>query len=146
MPDGTLVTYGVDGRAIIWRADDFSIVRSFDGHHARVEGVDFVACDNHFISVGDDGRLLKWSPADREVTTLFATHLPLMRVEFLAANCTAVIADAGGSVWHVRGPDDAVRVRSPDGDRVTLLRASTSGRFVVIGTAAGQVSILDSDS
>jgi WD40 repeat protein len=69
-----------------------------------------------------------------------------MNLEVLAASDTAVVADSAGSVWHIRGKDDALRVRSPDGDIVTLLRASPTGHFVVIGTAAGHVSILDSNS
>ena len=142
--DGLLLSYGPDGRVLAWRPDDLSIVRRFEEHHSRVEGIALIDHDHLVLSIGDDGRLLRWSPHDEEAITLFETKLPLVKLAALATDDTAVVADSSGSVWHVRNRDASQQIRSPDGDRISLLRASPDGRLVAVGTERGNVTIYES--
>src|SRR6185295_4248952 len=138
-----LLSAGVDGKILLWDMTDLSIVARFDGHHARINGTELSDQGHQILSVGDDGRLLGWSPERNETREMFATKLPLTMLEVLATDDSAVICDAAGSVWHVQSDQRATLLRRPDGELVTLLRASRDGRLVVIGTAQGRVSVFD---
>jgi WD40 repeat protein len=142
--EGLLLSYGPDGRVLVWRMEDLSIIRRFEEHHARVEGIALIDHDRLVLSIGDDGRLLRWSPHDAETITLFKTRLPLVKLAALATDDTVVVADSSGSVWHVRSRDVAHQIRSPDGNRISLLRASPDGRLVAVGTERGDVTIYES--
>src|SRR5262249_12462180 len=144
MADGLLLSYGPDGRVLVWRMKDLSIVRRFEEHHARVEGVALIDHDRLVLSIGDVGRLLRWSPHADETIALFKTRLPLVKLAALATDDTVVVADSSGSVWHVRSRDVAQQIRSPDGNRISLLRASPDGRLVAVGTERGDVTIYES--
>jgi WD40 repeat protein len=142
--EGLLLSYGFDGRVILWRPDDLTVVRRFEDHHARVEDVRVLDHENLILSVGDDGRLLSWSPYSHGSVTLFKTGSPLTTLELLASDDTIVVADALGSVWHVRDQRSSDQIRHPDGDLVTLLRASPDGHLLAVGTDHGDVIIYDS--
>jgi WD40 repeat protein len=144
MPNGLFLSYGFDGKIIVWQPDDLSVVRKFEEHQARVEDIGFVDQGRRILSVGDDGRLLSWSLNDARFSVLFKARHPLTNVEVLTSNGTSVVSDASGAVWHVPGEGIATLIRPADGDLVTLLRASSDGHFVAIGTERGDVTILDS--
>jgi WD40 repeat protein len=144
MPDGVLLSYGFDGRVRVWRTDDLSLLHSFDGHGSRVEAIDLGDHGRLILSVGDDGRLFRWSPDGQNVRLLFSTDLPLMNLQSLAIDDSAVVADIAGSVWHVQANGTSSLLRSPNGDIVTLLRASSDGRLVAVGTEHGTVTVFDS--
>jgi WD40 repeat protein len=139
-----LVTYSLDGQARVWLPPSLSLVRAFKDHHSRVEDLDLTDHGRRILTVGDDGRLLSWRPEGEGFSTLFATSLPLVSLEALATDDTAVVADAAGAVWHVQNKKSPTLVRAANGDVVSLLRASPDGQLVVIGTGKGHVAILDS--
>jgi WD40 repeat protein len=139
--DQLVVTYGLDGKVIVWNTKDFSVVRRFTEHHSRVEDLEFIEHENELLSVGDDGRLLAWSPTNDRVMTMFSTQRPLMNLETLTKDSTAVVSDSAGMVWHVQAPGKFSVLRATDGDAVTVLRASPSGHLLVVGTAGGAVTI-----
>src|ERR1043166_9744330 len=49
-----------------------------------------------------------------------------------------LISDSPGSVWDVSLAGEVCKVRDPDG-AVTLPRASTDGKYVVVGTEASTI-------
>jgi WD40 repeat protein len=140
-----LVSYGFDGRVVVWRSNDLSVARRFVEHHSRIEDLDLIDHDRTIVSVGDDGRLLAWDPEGTEIRTLFSTHLPLISVEALADD-SLVATDAAGSIWHVATDRPSRQIREPNGDLVTIVRASLDGSLVAIGTENGHVSILDTQT
>jgi eukaryotic-like serine/threonine-protein kinase len=146
LPTGYLLTYGYDNRAVVWRLNDLSIVRTLEDHHSRISDADDVGHGSRILTVGEDGRLLSWSAIGDDLEVLFATSTPLRTVETLSMDQTAVVADAGGSVWHVVGANSATLIRKPNADLITLLRASPDGRLVAIGTERGELVVLDTST
>jgi WD40 repeat protein len=108
-----------------------------------VESAAYIDPGHRVVSVGDDGRLLAWSPDTGEVSALYSRPLPLTALEVLKRNDQVVVQDVAGSIWDV-SPSKAVRqVRNSDGATVTVLRASADGRLVATGTDNGTVVIYD---
>src|SRR5262249_24360288 len=98
------------------------------------------------VSVGDDGRLLAWSPDGSDVSVLFRHASPLTGVVALPRNHHVVIKDAEGSVWDVSLDGETRKVRDADGATVTVLRASADGAYVATGTDTGMVVVYESSS
>jgi WD40 repeat protein len=144
-PDGSsMLAYGYDGTVSVWRTGDRALLRSFSEHRGPIGEVDY-ATANRIVSVGDDGKLLQWSPSGADVTELFRSTSPLRRLEVLSFNEHIVVNDSKGNVWDV-APDHATKqIRNADGSIITILRASRDGRFLAIGTDSGLVVVYETE-
>jgi WD40 repeat protein len=89
--------------------------------------------------VGDDGRLLVWSPAGDDVEVRFAHGSPLTGIEVLASTDHAIVHDAHGGVWEVSPTGALTQVREPGEPVVTTMVASPRGDYLALGTGTGEV-------
>jgi WD40 repeat protein len=146
-PDGkTLLSYGYDDTVRVWRTADSTMARVLDNHTGAIGEADYTGHGDRIVSVGDDGRLLAWSPEGADMSVLFTHSSPLTRLEVLGYNEHIVVKDTKGGVWDI-SPDRSIRqVRGADGTMITILRASLDGRYVGIGTDRGEVVIYDTAS
>jgi WD40 repeat protein len=143
-PDGQLIlSYGRDGTVRVWRAATGAAVRVIADHASNVEAAAFIEGGRRAVSIGDDGRLLAWSPDGGEVTQLFARPVPLTALAVLGGGDRVVVQDMAGAIWEVYPGRPAREVRKSDGASVTVLRASSDGRLVAIGTDRGTVTVYD---
>jgi WD40 repeat protein len=143
-PDGSAVlSYSADGTVRLWRAGDGAPIRVFADHGRTVHGAAYIDAGRRVVSIGDDGRLLAWSPGGTGSTVLFTQPLALTALEVLRPSDHMVVQDAAGSIWDVAPDGQARQVRKPDGASVTVLRASLDGRLVATGTDKGSVVVYD---
>jgi serine/threonine protein kinase/WD40 repeat protein len=146
-PDqSSLLTYSYDGTVRVWRTGDFTLSRVLSDHASLVEEADYIEYGRRIVSVGDDGRLLAWSPDGADVSVLFEHSSPLTGLEVLKRNSHIVVKDATGSIWDVSPDRAARRVRNGDGATVTALRASADGNFVATGTDTGVVIVYETSN
>jgi WD40 repeat protein len=146
-PDGSsILSLAYDGTVRTWRAGDTTMLRRFAEHAGMVEDVDYVEHGRRVVSVGDDGRLLAWSPGGTDVAVLFEHGSPLTSVEVLRRNDHVVIMDAQGTVWDASLTGELRKVRDADGATLTMLRASPDGHYVAVGTATGAVAVYETAS
>ena len=151
-PDASSVlSYGYDGTIRVWRAKDSTLSRRFADHASVIEGAEYIEHGQRIVSVGDDGRLLVWSPDGRDMLPLFSHESPLTGVVTLArgnhlVNDHVVVKDSEGSVWDISLDHKTRKVRDADGATVTVLRASADGNYVATGTDTGIVTVYDTSS
>jgi WD40 repeat protein len=145
-PDGSsMLTFGYDGTVRVWRARDLALIRSFKAHEGLIGEVDY-ATGRRIVSVGDDGRLLEWSPDGTDTAVLFRCGSPLRRLEVLASSGHVIVDDARGAVWDVAPDRSVIQVRAAAGSPLALLRASPDGKFLAIGTDGGTVVVYETAS
>ena len=146
-PDGSsFLSYSYDGTVRVWRASDATSIRRFTEHAGMVVGVEYVERGRRVVSVGEDGRLLAWSPDGTDVSVLFKHTAPLAGVAVLSRNDHVVVDDAQGSLWDVSLRGEIRKVRDADGAAITRLQASRDGSYVAIGSEPGVVAIYDTSS
>jgi eukaryotic-like serine/threonine-protein kinase len=145
--DGTaILTYSYDGTVRIWRTSDAALLRSFAEHGSLVEEAAFYEGGKRVVSVGDDGRLLAWSPYETTFSVLFKHSVPLTRLEILSHSNHILIQDITGAVWDISPDASSRQLRNRSDDSVTVLRASPDGRFAAIGTSTGEVVIYETSN
>ena len=143
-PDSrSILSYSPDGTARIWRTDDGAPIRVFSDHTRALHGAAHVDGGRRVVSIGDDGRLLAWSPDGTGSTVLFTRPAALTALEVLRPGDHMIVQDAAGSIWDVAPDGQARQVRKADGASVTMLRASLDGRLVATGTNKGSVVVYD---
>ncbi|HEY0477324.1 MAG TPA: WD40 repeat domain-containing serine/threonine-protein kinase [Kofleriaceae bacterium] len=143
-PDGSsIVSRSYDGTLRVWRTRDAALLREVPDHGSMVEDAEYIERGRRIASVGDDGRLLVWSPEGGDLAVRFAQATPLTGVEALAYNDHLVVKDTAGAMWDVAPDGGRRQVRDPDGAAVTVLRASSNGRHVATGTDTGVVTIYE---
>lgn len=141
-PNGKhIITNSFDGTASVWDSESLAPIYTFKEHHSLVSDLDLTNDDSHVVTVGNDGRLLKWPIAGGAFQVLFHTQLSLPYVEVLSHDQTMAVADAAGTVWHINENRTSNVVRHANGDTVSVLRASKDGRLLAIGTSQGNVFI-----
>jgi WD40 repeat protein len=138
----SVLTFSNDGTVRTWRASDGSATGILKEHASIVRSARYVDSDRRVASVGDDGRLLIWSPSSGEVTSLFSRPTPLMSLVVLDHNGHLVVQDAEGSIWEVSPAKDVRLVRKGEGS-VATLRPSTNGRMLAVGPDKGIVVVYD---
>ena len=141
-PDGSSVlSFGRDGSARTWDPRDGRGLRVFTDHAGVVSDAEYIEHGRRVVSVGDDGRLLAWSPAGRDVAVWLAHDGPLTGVEVLPQSDHAVVKDARGGVWDVSPAGAVTTVRAAGGPDVTIMVASPRGDHLALGTAAGELTV-----
>jgi eukaryotic-like serine/threonine-protein kinase len=142
-PDGSsMLAHSYDGTARVWRTSDHALTRTFREHKGLIGDVDYVTSDR-IVSVGDDGKLLQWTPSGSDVTELFRSDAALERLEVLSPNGAIIANDQSGNIWEISSERQARHIRKADGTTITILRASRDGRFVAIGSDAGLVVVYE---
>ncbi|HEX4423703.1 MAG TPA: protein kinase, partial [Kofleriaceae bacterium] len=143
-PDGSSVmSFGRDGSVRTWSPRDATSMRVFTEHAGVVSGAEYIEHGRRIVSVGDDGRLLVWSPAGHDVAVRFAHGSPLTGLEVLAHSDHAVVQDAHGGVWDVSPAGTVTTVREPGGPDVTLMVASPHGDYLALGTSSGDLAVYE---
>ncbi len=143
-PDGaSFLSFSNDGTVRAWSPADQHSVRTFKQHAGVIGDAEYTDGGRHIASVGDDGRLLLWSPQGDDVSVLFTHSAPLNALEVLAHDGHIVVHDPAGAVWDVNPRGLAKEVRAADGTDIRLLRASQDGRLLAIGTASGAVTVYE---
>ena len=143
-PDGaSIVSMSYDRTLRTWRTRDGAQLRELSAHGSVVQDADYIEGGRRVASVGEDGRLLVWSPGGDDVAELFHHDAPLTGIEVLSHNDHMVIKDVAGSIWDVAPDGKTRKLRDADGAAVTALRASPDGRYLAAGTAAGTVAIYE---
>jgi WD40 repeat protein len=107
-----------------------------------VEEADFRDSE-HIVSIGDDGRLMEWSPGGSDKIVLFTHTSALFRLEVLPTGRRIAVVDTAGSVWVVSPSGDVKQIRAANGDTATALKASSDGRLLAIGTGQGTIIVYD---
>jgi WD40 repeat protein len=138
------LSYGYDNVIRAWRITPTSAAtaRVFDGHSDSIESAEYIEGGRRVVSIGDDGRLLVWTPDGTDAIELFASSTPLVALAVVASSDHAVVADREGAIWDVSPRGVVVQVRASHGGG-TVLRASKDGRLLAIGDDDGVVGVYE---
>jgi eukaryotic-like serine/threonine-protein kinase len=146
-PDGqSFVTWGFDHSAHLWSTEGY-LLRAMRESQSIVADVDFLD-ERWLVSAGEDGRLLVWS-RDRDAPLVaFTSETPLVALEVMrhgGRSPETIFHDSSG-VLRILTAAGETRVVTEAGDGgITLLRASSKGRFVAVGRTDGRIHILDAE-
>jgi len=69
-----VATSSADGTVRFWSLDDFSCVKTFEGHNTSVLKFHFLNNGTQFVSTGSDGLLKLWNIKTNECVGTFDEH------------------------------------------------------------------------
>jgi WD40 repeat protein len=146
----SVASWGEDHTVHVWRIGDGALLRVFAGQD-QILDVGFLRAQGRYVSAGADGRLVAWSPTGSDETLLFKRPIWLRAVAVLGDRNRVVVADGDGAVWDVATGSGASAepaasahlVQPASRGGIEQLRASIDGRFVVVATAQGTVTVYD---
>ena len=141
-PDGSsMLSFSQDGTVRVWDTKNTEPLRTLKRHDGDVRDAEYLGNDR-IVSSGDDADCWFWSIHTDRTVELLRNSVGLRTLDVLASNGHIVVHDADNRVLDV-APDSSVRIIEQGRDAITMLRASTDGRFVAIGRGAGSVSVYD---
>jgi WD40 repeat protein/serine/threonine protein kinase len=144
--DGRLIaTAGEDGTARVWDAADGTAVCVLE-HPLRVNAVAFLAGDERLATASGDGLLRVWDiPAGRLVDQRRGHAAGIWDIDVASSGDRLASGSADGTTrtWDLSlggGPALAI------GPRLQAVAASSDGSALAVGTAGGQVHLIDAAS
>jgi serine/threonine protein kinase/WD40 repeat protein len=143
-PDGqSFLSVSHDKTIRVWSVEGGAPMRVFRGHAGGVGDADYVEGGRRVVSVGDDGKLLMWSPRDANASMLFVHWKELRALEVLHYIDHVAVHDPAGAVWDVSMDGTFRQIRAADDSEISILRASPDGRFLAVGTVSGRVELYE---
>ncbi len=141
--DQTFAAYGFHDAVEVWSAATLTRTRVIPTGHDSVSQLHFVGDTGDFITSGNDGRLVRWTPSgDSRLITRFDQAID----NFAQATPRALIASTmDGVLWRVDEDGRVVSVRS-GGARVNQLLVSSDHQTAYAGYADGSVVAIDTAS
>jgi WD40 repeat protein len=155
-PDGSsIATAGGDGSARIFDARTGRQRFALRGHRARVNDVDWSPDSRRIVTASDDGSARVWGVAGVEGLELFTlsaqdTRAGLIRAAFSPDGSQVVTGDIENRatiVWQASRGGDAELANLPAVTFGESLAAHTpDGRYLLVGNAAGGLTVWDAES
>ncbi|MCK4413692.1 MAG: hypothetical protein KAY32_09115 [Candidatus Eisenbacteria sp.] len=153
-PAGHLLLVGLaDGTLAAWRPSEQVPVEIFAGHDGACRAIAFgpqaAAGDSSFVSVGDDGRLVRWSRPGVISREVLVSAAGLTAAEVAASGEEVAVGDAAGAIstWTLLASfEELISIPSAhsSGRVVTGLTYSADGRRLASADAEGSVRLWDS--
>ncbi|HEX8106930.1 MAG TPA: protein kinase [Kofleriaceae bacterium] len=141
----TFATYGLQGDTVeVWASPAMTRTRVIRTGHGSLSQLAFVAESEDFLTSGQDGRLVRWTPAG-DGTPVVQFGQPIDHFAHAAATDAIVFSTVAGALWRTSsgGPVAALRDGGP---RVNRLVALPDRQTVLAGTEDGDVIAIDTRS
>ncbi|MBC7978154.1 MAG: protein kinase [Myxococcales bacterium] len=136
--------YGLSDRVEIWPAATLVEPRVISTGHGSVSQVKFTDQRDEIITVGNDGRALRWSGSS-EPTLLARMNQPIDKVAWLRATDSVVFSTADGALWRSLPGGTAAPLRGA-GVQVARVLSVAAHHAVYVGYANGDVVAIDTGS
>jgi WD40 repeat protein len=131
--------YGTDESIEIWSFEPDAKLDVIRSRHDAVTAVAFAADGARLVVGTRDGALALWSgDAARELGSI---HESVAVVRAVPYSELAVAAGASGALWLTG--DGPLRALGTETDAITSLACSPDGRWLVVGTAVGTISLYE---
>ncbi|HET9622677.1 MAG TPA: serine/threonine-protein kinase [Kofleriaceae bacterium] len=139
---GVFATYGPIDGVEVWASATMQRTRVIATGHGSVTQLTFLAGSDDFVTAGNDGRLIRWTPRG-EPTVLATVGQPIDRFAFAARDGdAAVFTTSDGALWRTTADHRAIAVRMP-ASRSSRLIAVPAQRAIYVGFADGEVIAVD---
>jgi WD40 repeat protein len=140
--DRYLVSADFHGNLASWSPETGEQIRFDKTHNAAIQDLALTNDANQVLAAGFDGRLVRWNIETGEASLELAIGQPIIGVETFPASNDTIVAGADGTIWRGGGSDRFVKIAGSEGVADTMLLASPAGRWVAMGNARGEVTIL----
>jgi WD40 repeat protein len=138
-----LVTASWDNTACVWNTVTGRLVARLMGHEKAVTASSF-SPDGRFILTGSmDQTMILWELSTGRAVHRFLADEPIRSISLSADARNAYVLDdsGGGYVWDLVNKD--LIIATPQKSSGKLASFSPSGRFAVLGSDSGQLSLWD---
>lgn len=138
------------GLITVWSTKKRALVKNIFGHIQGVNVVAFQPKSYHFVSGGDDGKLIFWNWRDgnRHKSSVFAKQEGQGKIKALAYNPNGNLLVSGGDagkiiVWEFREKDTAIFTLEGHKGAITKLEFTKNGRYFVSSSDDNTIRIWD---
>ena len=146
-PDGKLLaTCGADRLMKVFRVEDGSLVRTFEGHTGQVLGVSWKGDGRLLATAGADNSLKVWeADTGSQKKTISGFKKEITSVRYVGIDDRLVFGTGEGKVESRNSNGDGRPGFAGDSDYVHSVRASGDGNVIVGGDQNGTVRIWKAD-
>jgi WD40 repeat protein len=141
---GVFAAYGLADLVEVWSTETLERTRVIPTGHGSVTQLSFIAGSRDFVTAGNDGRLIRWTPAG-DKTVLAQIGQPIDHFVSLLGGDAAVFSTTDGALWRTLGDGRAAAIR-PAGSRSSRLLAVPALHAIYAGFANGEVIVIDTAS
>jgi WD40 repeat protein len=142
--DGVFAAYGLTDLVEVWSSAPLQRARGIATGHGSVTQLTFVTGSHDFVTAGNDGRLIRWTPTG-DHTVLAQMRQPIDRFASLLGGDAAVFSTTDGALWRTTADHRVVAIRAA-GSRSSRLLAVPTLHIVYVGFADGEVIAIDTQS
>ncbi|HEX4422843.1 MAG TPA: WD40 repeat domain-containing serine/threonine-protein kinase [Kofleriaceae bacterium] len=141
---GVFTAYGLTDLVEVWSSEPMQRTRVIATGHGSITQLAFIAGSHDFVTSGNDGRLIRWTPAG-DKTVLAQVGQPIDRFVSLLGGDAAVFSTTDGALWRTMGDHGVAGIR-PAGIRSSRLLAVPTLHTMYVGFADGEVIAVDTAS
>jgi eukaryotic-like serine/threonine-protein kinase len=140
----TFVTYGLNDTIEVWSTGSMKRTHVLETGHGSISLLRFVDDSDDFITSGNDGRLVRWTPSgEREPLVSFGQRID----HFASAGATEsiVFSTSDGSLWRT-GRDRLPRLLRIGVSRVNRMFSFPDRQTLYVGHVSGEVLAIDTST
>jgi WD40 repeat protein len=139
----TFATYGLKDGVEVWSTATMTRTRVIRTGHGSISQLAFIPGSDDFVTSGQDGRLVRWTPAGAG-TPLAQFGQPIDRFARAEATDAIVFSTVTGALWRTTA--GAAAALRDGGSRVNRIIALPDRQTVLVGYEGGDVIAIDTQS
>jgi eukaryotic-like serine/threonine-protein kinase len=140
----TFATYGLRELVEVWSMPTMTRTRVIPTAHGSVSQLRFVGETENFITAGNDGRVVQWTP-EGEHRVIAQADQPIDNLASIAVTGAVVFSTVDGALWRADNGGPPRALRDP-GPRVNRIRVTPDQQRVYVGYTSGELVGIDTRS
>jgi WD40 repeat protein len=140
----SFATRGMHDSVEVWSAAPIARTHVIATGHGSVSELHFIDDTDDFITSGNDGRLVRWTPLG-EPTLIARTDQPIDKFAWVPTAHAIVFSTVDGALWRTGAGGEAIVLRD-GGSRVNRLVGVPGRQAVYAGYESGTVIAIDTRS